>query len=67
MWARKIAELGNHTMAPNHGLDGVSDYPTPSAHVVLSDVMSARRDEHSLPSARMTIPAHHGARSLPHR
>ena len=35
-------------------LDGVSDYPTPSAHVVLSDVMSARRDEHSLPSARMT-------------
>ena len=28
LWARKIAELGNHTMAPNHGLDGVSDYPT---------------------------------------
>jgi len=41
-------------IASRISLDGVSDYPTPSAHVVLSDVMSARRDEHSLPSARMT-------------
>ena len=40
MWARKIAELGNHTMAPNHGLDGVSDYPTLIASLISLDGVS---------------------------
>ena len=58
LWARKIAELGNHTMAPNHGLDGVSDYRTP---------LHADAHHGAIPAHHGATPAHHCVRSLPHR
>lgn len=33
LWARKIAQYGNHTMMPSSGLDGTNYAPTPSACV----------------------------------